>query len=202
MESKVLFKIKNEKSFFRYGEPNGASVALLEDGRVIHSRCFGNGSEKSSYESLLELFPELAERDSHKDSPDIYPKLVEKVIQIIKQYEDIIMQLPNHLDNGSYDGTMQTFTIRNKTISAINICKYDLEQIKIDNPSYYEEYKENMICENQLLDIYEEICAAFEETHPGSLPQFSREADQDRRVDDVQDEWDFDLDFSTFTLDI
>ena len=80
--------------------------------------------------------------------------LIEKVL--ISHKEDI-KKISSKLNNGTLDGSHNCFQFGKKKISSWSIKRTELNEVEQRNPKYYREYKDNMIQENMVIDIYNEI---------------------------------------------
>ncbi|MCR5566491.1 MAG: NUDIX domain-containing protein [Clostridiales bacterium] len=95
------------------------------------------------------------------------PAMIREIEDIIASHEDDLKGIPSRLNNGSCDGSVQSFTFGQKKISALNISRTDLNEIKERNPGYCEEYWANILHENMVLDIFEKIVSAFSRYNTG-----------------------------------
>ena len=142
MGSTCIFEYMSTPSFGCAGMPGGYSICVFKSGDVVQ-REYVFGDKEPKAEVILATMPELA-----------------KTIQtIVSSHSDDLKFIPNNLDNGTLDGSYNCFKFGGKRISAWTIQRTDLEEIHRRNPRYYEAYKENMIFENLVLDIYDEIAA-------------------------------------------
>lgn len=89
-------------------------------------------------------------------------KFTEEVKMIIHKYWNQLENIPNTLNNGTLDGDSDKFQFLNKTISSFSIQKVDIDVIKKNNLSYYQNYKETIYHENLVLQVYEEILRLFD----------------------------------------
>jgi len=148
--SDVLFEYKHTPSFGYFGMPGGGSIVVLSDGSILH-RNFVFGQEEPSAEDKIAFMPEIA-------------MLIEKVLIA---HKGDFKKISNNLNNGSLDGSHDSFQFGKKKISSWNIKRADLSEVKQRNPSYYHQYKDNMIQENMVLDIYNEIISILNEFELG-----------------------------------
>ena len=144
--SDVLFEYKHTLSFGYVGMPGGGSIVVLSDGSILH-RNFTFGNEEPTAEDKIAFMPEIA-------------VLIEKVL--ISHKADL-KKISSNLNNGSLDGSHDSFQFGKKKISSWNISRTDLSEVKQKNPDYYQEYQDNMIQENRVLDIYNEIISILNE---------------------------------------
>lgn len=79
--------------------------------------------------------------------------LIEK---ILIKYKLDLQKIPGKLDNGSLDGSLDSFQLGKKRISSWNITRSDLSEVK-DKSELLPDFKENILHENMVLDIYNEI---------------------------------------------
>lgn len=130
---------------------------------------------------ILSIARDFTLKDTRRDcnqhlisqtSYDVSPAFVEELEQALETHWDEISSLPSRLHNGSLDGSYYIFRFKEKNISALNIIRTDLEEIKENNPSYYEHYLENMKQENAVLDLFDHMMAVFAQHHV-TIPDFS-----------------------------
>ena len=78
-------------------------------------------------------------------------------------YAKVLKKISSNLNNGSLDGSHDSFQFGKKKISSWNISRTDLSEVKQKNPDYYQEYQDKMIQENRVLDIDNEIISILNE---------------------------------------
>jgi transcription elongation factor Elf1 len=139
-KSDILFEYKSTPSFGVYGMSGGESIVVYSDGSIVH-RDFIFGQKEPSAEDKLAFIPEVA-------------VFIEKVL--VAHKEDF-MKIPDELNNGTLDGSYDCFQFGKKTVSSWTIQRSNLLEMKQRNSEYYIQYKENMVHENMVLDIYNEI---------------------------------------------
>ena len=136
--SRILFMCRFGGAGFGYaGMPDGYSVTVYDNGDM-YRRGFVLGNDRPVREKKLASVPELAE----------------KIGAIIAKHHDELEKIPEELDNGTLDGPMDRFQFGDKKIQAWCIQRIDLSEC---SPEYAEEYRENIMYENTVLDIYDEI---------------------------------------------
>lgn len=133
--SGIIFEYKHTPSYGCFGMPGGNSIVVMDDGS-IWLRNYVIGQENPCSEEKITFIPEV-------------PVLIEKVL--IK-YKPALQKIPGKLDNGSLD----SFQLGKKRISSWNITRSDLSEVK-DKSELLSDFKENMLHENMVLDIYNEI---------------------------------------------
>lgn len=146
----VLFECKHLPAFGWVGMSGGSSVAVLRDGSVLF-REFVVGQEEPVSEDEIAFIPEA----------------VARIETILNNHEADLGEMPDKLNNGSLDGSNDIFQFGEKIISSWNIERTDLEEVKNRNPEYFEDYKDNMMWENMVLNIYNEILDILNEYDPG-----------------------------------
>ena len=146
MSEKVLFQYKTTPSFGFFGKYGGKSISVYSDGNVVESK-YVFGRDEAVEERIISCVPELAD-----------------VIDcLIISYEEELRRIPDKLSNGTLDGSHDCFQFRDKIISSWTIQKCDIEEVKEQNPSYYYQYKENMLYENMVIEIYNEIARTIKD---------------------------------------
>ena len=138
--AEVLFEYKGTPAFGFFGKYGGYSVTIYDDGDVVR-REYIFAKENPSVEEKIAYVPEI----------------VKELEAVLNQYKENLKLIPDELNNGTLDGSHDCFQFGTKRISAWTINRTDLEEIRKMNPYYYESYKENMLAENFVLDIYNEI---------------------------------------------
>lgn len=138
--AEILFEYKSTPSFGFFGRPGGGSVTIYYDGSVVH-RNYMFGKEEPCVEDKVAFMPELAAELEH----------------VLIKHKKSLKTIPSNLSNGTLDGSHDCFQFGKKKISSWTIKRTDLEEVKQRNPRYYEAYRENMIAENLVLDIYNEM---------------------------------------------
>lgn len=138
--SEVLFEFKSTLSFGFFGKKGGSSIVVFDDGSIVQ-RHFIFGQDEPAEENKIAFIPEI----------------VVLIKRVILDHESEIKKIPGSLHNGTLDGSHDCFRFGKKEISSWTIKRTDLSKVKQRNPSYYKKYKDNMIYENMVLDIYNEI---------------------------------------------
>lgn len=138
--SDVLFEYKSTPSFGFFGKSRDESIVVFSDGSIVR-RDFVFGQKEPSAENKIAFMPEIT-------------VLIEKVL--IAHKEDM-RKIPSDLNNGTFDGSHDCFQFGKKKISSWSIKRSDLNEVLEKNPAYYRQYKDNMVHENMVLDIYCEI---------------------------------------------
>jgi hypothetical protein len=141
----VLFGYCNEPTYGLKGEFVGHSFIIYNNGIGLYTTYItGIGKDK---EEIFEISQEA----------------VKKIESILNQYKNDIDTLETNLYNGSCDGSFNVFIFNGKKIETLNINYVDEEKVKRDNPKYYEGYKDVILQENKIMDIFTEICEILEE---------------------------------------
>ena len=138
--SNVLFEYKSTPSFGFFGKPGGSSIVILSDGSIVH-RNYVFGQKEPSAEDNVAFMPEVA-------------VLIEKTLI---SHKDDLRKISGNLNNGTLDGSHDYFQFGKKKISSWSIQRTDLNEVMKKNPGYYRQYKDNMIQENIVVDIYNEV---------------------------------------------
>lgn len=146
----ILFEYKKTPLSGFIGRPGGSSVVVFSDGSIVY-RSFVFGREEPEAETKVAFMPEIAAR-------------IEKVLIA---HKDDLAKISDNLHNGTMDGSHDCFQFGEKTISSWTIHRHDLNKVLQHNPNYYNKYKECMIQENMVLDIYNEIVDIMDEFHLG-----------------------------------
>lgn len=115
-------------------------IRIYGDGRVEYRTYYYYMKPRTNYET------------------EISPLAAERIRELLLRNQDSMERIPRSLDNGSCDGSGQTFCFGNKMIWALNIEYNDPKSVKKRNPEYYHKYKKNLICENRVFRLFEEIC--------------------------------------------
>jgi len=143
---KIVFEYTSQASCGFNGSRSGDSLTVLSNGSVLR-KSYVFGEDKPIFERKIAKIPRAAKR----------------IEAIIVSHEEDLMNIPDKLHNGSYDGCIETFLLKEKKISALNICRTDIAQIDFTKSEYLQTYKDNMIHENKVLDIFDEIMAVLKE---------------------------------------
>ncbi|MCR5663215.1 MAG: hypothetical protein K6G50_13980 [bacterium] len=145
LDRKCIFQFTTESCWCGGG---GTSWLLFDNGDIVNQVFANDGycrinddGDDNIKETILAKVPEVV-------------KAVRAIIR--RNYVKLII-IPKSLDNGSCDGSIETFKFSRKEIIAFNITYNNLDYVKWRNPSYYKAFKKNMIYENMVLDIYNEI---------------------------------------------
>ena len=146
----ILFEYKSTPSFGFFGMSGGESIVVFYDGSIVR-RKYIFGQEEPSSEDKVAYMPEVA-------------VLIEKVL--ISHKSDL-KRISSKLNNGTLDGSHGCFQFGKKKISSWTIRRTNLNEVLQRNPDYYRQYKENMIQENMVLDIYNEIVSILNEFEIG-----------------------------------
>ncbi len=136
----ILFRVKSSPACNFLGGSGGDSLTVWKDGTVEYQRYI--------------LWAEVP-IDMAVVSPN--SEVAGKIREFLNRRKEIIEKIPENLDNGTLDGSHDTYIFDKKHISAWTIQRIDPEEIRKVNPHYYEEYRENIIFENQVLDLTDEI---------------------------------------------
>lgn len=132
-----IFEYRKEPSWGHFHVDTGAkSISVYDNGDVV-KRVYLFGEEKPDNEIIEAAGPELAEA----------------VNRILMRYSEEIDRLPEYLDNGSMDGPVTDIQLGSKRVSRNWIVSVDPDDIQQRNPDYYEQYKDNIVNENTVLDI-------------------------------------------------
>lgn len=140
MGVKLLFQYKSTPSFGFFGTPGGSSLSVYSNGKVV-KRNYVFGENRATDVQQIACVPEMAER----------------IECLLISYKDELAKIPEKLNNGTLDGSHDCFRFGEKSITSWTIHKCNLEEVKERNPSYYNCYKDNMIFENLVIEIYNEI---------------------------------------------
>lgn len=139
----IIFQYKSGPSFGLIGKYCGnKSIEVLSDGSIICKSYLFNHDEPSTSETIACL-----------------PEIASQIEKVLVKHENTLSNIPSRLSNGTLDGALDEFIFGKKKIIADNIKRTNIEEVKSRNPRYYEEYYENMIHENAIIDIYTEIIA-------------------------------------------
>lgn len=121
------------------------SFRIYEDGKCAHIRYLTGGVEECrrnifvSRESILNI-----------------KKIIEKY-KVQLEFLDKV-----ELNNGSQSGEVNIFEFENARIEGLNIQHLDMKKVKRDNEEYFLKYKDNIIYENTIMQIFKEICWELE----------------------------------------
>lgn len=127
-------------SYGCFSKDNGGfSIAVYDDGRLIHKTYIFDGIEntKTEYTILADSFLDIK--------------------TILRKYQTDINMFDEYIDNGSCDGTMNFLVFNGKRIIAQNILYSDEEELKKNNLDYYKKYKTVVRQENKMLLIFYKI---------------------------------------------
>ena len=150
MDGTCIFEYKTRPAFGCIGEPGGYSICVFKSGDVV--KCdYVFGDDDPRNETILATMPELA-------------KTIEG---IVNKHAEELKGIPNELDNGTDDGSCDYFRFGEKQISAWTIKRTLPDEVWIENPQYYEEFKENIKHENHVLDVYDEVAAEINKRDVG-----------------------------------
>ena len=122
-------------------DDGGFSVELYEDGTFVYKTYIFDLQEKTRNEYMI--------------AAENVEKIKKFLIEILVDLENF----PNHIGNGSCDGYCSTFSILGKEITDYIIEDTDIDEIKTENPKYYEEYKEVIDWESFLLYVLAMVSA-------------------------------------------
>ncbi len=146
----ILFEYKSTPAFGYNGMPGGGSITVYSDGLIALSS-FVFGQEAPFVEDAIAFVPKVA-------------VLIKKILLAHKDDLEIIS---SELRNGTLNGSHDCFQFGDKRISSWTIKRTDLNEVLQKNPGYYKRYKENMIQENMVLDIYNEIISVIDNLELG-----------------------------------
>jgi hypothetical protein len=107
------------------------------------------------------------EEPSSEDKIDSIPEVAVLIEKVLIAHKEDFKKIPDKLNNGTLDGSHDCFQFGKKTVSSWTIQRSNLLEMKQRNPEYYMQYKENMVHENMVLDIYNEIIAILNEYELG-----------------------------------
>ena len=91
------------------------------------------------------------------------PEVAVLIEKVLIAHKDDLKKIPSKLNNGTLDGSHDCFQFGKKKISSWTIHRTDLNEVLQRNPDYYHRYKDNMVYENTILDIYNEIISILNE---------------------------------------
>ena len=100
---------------------------------------------------------------SAEDNVAFMPEVAVLIEKTLISHKDDLSKISGNLNNGTLDGSHDYFQFGKKKISSWSIKKTDLNKVMKKNPGYYRQYKDNMIQENRVLDIYNEIISILNE---------------------------------------
>ena len=120
-------------------DDGGFSVKVYADGRMVHKTYIFDCIVKTETEYKIS-----------KDSFAAIEMLMEK-------YQTDIDAFDEHLDNGSCDGAGNFFILNGKQIITWNIDYTDEDELKKNNPSYYEKYLSVVKQENEILVLFSKV---------------------------------------------
>lgn len=155
-----IFEYKTSPSFGYKGMPGGYSVSVYANGSIVE-RDFWWAIRIPKTETILSNDPDLAKT----------------IKSIIRRHSEQLKTIPNNLNNGTLDGSHECFRFGRKRIGTWTIHRTDPLEVQQSNPSYYEEYQENMLFENLVLDIYDEIATEINKHVSGIHMWVSRKDD-------------------------
>lgn len=138
----VLFGYWCVPSYGYFGKGDGGfSVKVYADGRIVHNTYIFSRIVKTETEYKIS-----------KDS-------VAAIETLMEEYQTDIDSFDEHLDNGSCDGMGNFFIFNGKQIITWNIdLGYaDEDELKKNNPSYYEKYLPVVKQENGILLLFSKI---------------------------------------------
>lgn len=139
----VVFAYQISPDFGKEGDNGGFSLEL-----------FGNGNLRFA---TYKLFDEISLLKIFK----LNKKETWEIFHVLQKWEHIWREIPEELDNRDKDapGNINEFTFLNwKKIRAYNIKKTFLPGEALKNRKYYMQYRDTMKYENQVIQIFEEIC--------------------------------------------
>lgn len=140
MEKKVVFGFSRGAAFGCCGTDTGDFSLEITSDAVLTFKTY--------------LFGESGENETYKREVQLPESVVTDIREITSKYSTIIKHLNKNLYNGSDDGTWYGFVFEGKKISALNIEYKDDEQIAKESPEYYQEYKENIRQENEVIRLF------------------------------------------------
>lgn len=143
--SEILFGYLLTPSYGFFGMSDGGfSMAIYQDGRLVHKTYIFDQREKTREEYLL---------------PD---EVIEQIKAVMKEYASEIADFEEHISNGFLDGDGNFFVFGGKHVISWNIELNDEEEVRKKNPEYYREYLSVMQQENTMLFIFYEIIEILE----------------------------------------
>ena len=151
LHDKWIFEYRSSKGYGCVGMPDGSSISIDDSGNVV-KRYYAVGVEKPRRQRLLAKQPELAQ----------------KISAIINQHLEELKAIPDELNNGTLDGSYDSFQFEEKRIGAWQIRRADPAEVQQENPQYYEKYKDNIAHENLVLEIYDEIAVEINKAVVGA----------------------------------
>lgn len=93
---------------------------------------------------------------SAEDNVAFMPEVAVLIEKTLISHKDDLSKISGNLNNGTLDGSHDYFQF-GKKISSWSIKRTDLNEVMKKNPGYYRQYKDNMIQENIVVDIYNEV---------------------------------------------
>lgn len=146
MENVIVFGYACTPSCGFFGKSDGGfSVDITNSGELIYKTYIFDHNEVS--------------RKSY-----VFPKdAIDKIGQILLTKQEVISTIDSRLDNGSCDGACNRFVIDGKEIISWNISRTDVKELKKRNPSYYQEFKKNVMQENSVLDLFDSVTPILKE---------------------------------------
>lgn len=137
----VVFSYQTGPIMGMEGDDGGFSVCLYGNGNLRY--CTYRFFEQIS---TLEMF-----KLTREETKMIYDVLADE--------EKTLAGLPKRLDNGSTDGDSNEFEFLGfGKVTAWNIKKTYVKAMWLANHKYYEQYKENMEYENEVIRVFDRIC--------------------------------------------
>ncbi len=142
--SNVLFgyRLSNASEALVGVDDDGFSFIVYKTGKVAYRTyiCFGIVKKSVSFR--------------------VKKSLPKEITALIESNRSIIESLDCDIDNGSYDGSFSKFNFDGKIVTTLNLHpkKHDIEDVKRNNRDYYDEYKDVMRQENDILEIFDAVC--------------------------------------------
>lgn len=140
----ILFGYFTGPSYGCTGDAGGFSIHLKQDGTVI-------------YKTYILPSTPITETRYH-----IASNAVQEICNILTVFEDTISMLPEHIDNGSCDGSENQFIFNGKKVVDWNIptCE-EIREIEENNPDYLKLYSETIYFENEIMRLFTQIADVF-----------------------------------------
>jgi len=139
-KEKMIFRYSCTPSCGCFGVSDGGfSIELYTDGEFVYKTYIFDYEEKQKIKLKLPI------------------NIAKEIMQELVANQSRLDSIPNRLDNGSFDGSCNWFVFFNKEIIDYNIQFNNEEEIKKYNPTYFEAYREVIIQENIILEIFDKV---------------------------------------------
>lgn len=136
----ILFECKSTPSYGYKGMRGGSAVTIYSNGAVVHQQFTVGCPELTETNTLFQC---------HKLASDIEA--------LIDRYSDALEIIPPKLNNGTLDGSHDSFRFGAKRISAWSITKVNPKEIADESTGWPFKLCENAKHENFILEAYTEI---------------------------------------------